>query len=240
MTVRLKPTKGMDSESLRDVWIVIPAYNEESSIGKVLAQFVDKKYSLLVIDDFSDDKTIEIALKYRVTLLKHVINLGQGAALQTGFDYILKNTNAKYIVTFDSDGQHDVNDIPKLLAPLFSGEDDVVIGSRFIKSGNANGMPFPKLITLKAGILFTRISTGIKLTDTHNGLRAFSVEALKKIHITQNRMAHASEILSQIARYKLRYCEVPVSILYTPYSKKKGQSILNSLNILWDLFFRRY
>ncbi|MBA4376186.1 MAG: glycosyltransferase family 2 protein [Anaerolinea sp.] len=225
--------------NLSQVWIVIPAYNEEESIGIVLDQFIDKDYSILVIDDCSKDKTSEVTLKYPVTLLKHMINLGQGAALQTGFDYIVQHTNAKYVVTFDSDGQHDVEDIPKILAPLTSGQYDAALGSRFLKPGNVDGIPWIKLFTLKAGVLFTRISTGLKVTDTHNGFRAFTIETLRKIHINQNRMAHASEILTQIAQNKLGYCEVPVIIRYTEYSKKKGQSIFNSLNILWDLLFGR-
>jgi polyprenyl-phospho-N-acetylgalactosaminyl synthase len=221
------------------VWVVIPAYNEAGSIGQVLDQFLDKNYSVLVIDDGSQDDTAEIILQYPVVLLKHILNLGQGAALQTGFNYILKSTSAKYVITFDSDGQHNSGDILALLEPLQSGKYDVVLGSRFLKPGSVQGMPFLKLITLKLGLFYTRITSGLKLTDTHNGLRAFSVASLKKINITQNRMAHASEIILQIAQNKLRYCEVPVTIDYTSYSKKKGQSILNSINILWDLFFGR-
>jgi glycosyltransferase involved in cell wall biosynthesis len=225
------------TSSIENVWVVIPAFNEESSIGCVLEKFLNKNYSILVIDDCSTDKTAEVSLCYPVTLLRHTINLGQGASLQTGFDYILQKTNAEYVITFDSDGQHEVEDIPKLLDLLQSGKIDVVLGSRFLKTSTVNGMPFQKKIVLKLGTYFTKLTTGLNVTDTHNGLRGFSISALKKVHINQNRMAHASEILSQIARYKLRYCEVPVTIRYSAYSIKKGQSVLNFLNILWDLFF---
>ncbi len=221
----------------QEIWIVIPAYNEESSIGNVLEQLVQKGYSILVIDDCSQDKTAEVSLSYPVILLKHMINLGQGAALQTGFDYVLQFTDAKYVITFDSDGQHDAEDIPKLLTLLKTDQYDVVLGSRFLNKGAIDGMSFAKLVTLKGGLLFTQLTTGLKITDTHNGLKGFSVAALRMIHINQNRMAHASEILSQISKYKLRYCEAPVTIRYSAYSIRKGQSIFNFLNILWDLFF---
>jgi glycosyltransferase involved in cell wall biosynthesis len=239
MAVDLNPNDGTTIDPYRNVWVVIPAYNEEGSIGLILDQFVDNQYSVLVIDDCSTDNTTQIVKNYPVTLLRHMINLGQGASLQTGFDYLIKNTKAEFVVTFDSDGQHDITDIPKLLNPLLNDQCDVVLGSRFLMPKSVDGMTLAKLLTLKLGVLFTRISTGLKVTDTHNGLRGFSVHALNKIHIHQNRMAHASEILSQISKNKLNYCEVPVTIRYTDYSKKKGQSIYNSINILWDLFLGR-
>ena len=182
-------------------------------------------------------------MDYPVVVLRHLVNLGQGAALQTGFDYINRYSDVKCAVTFDSDGQHSITDIQKVIKPVLSGEFEVVLGSRFIESRYAdlkkNGMPLLKYLTLKMGILFTRLTTRLNVTDTHNGLRAFSGKALKTIRITQNRMAHGSEILSQIARAKLSYCEAPVNISYTEYSKKKGQSIFNSINILWDLLTGR-
>jgi glycosyltransferase involved in cell wall biosynthesis len=238
-SIVLKEGKMRAKKINENVWVVIPAYNEAGSIGDVLDQFMNEDYSVLVVDDCSKDNTTDIILNYPVILLKHSINLGQGAALQTGFEYILNRTDAKYIISFDSDGQHNIKDIPTLLAPLKTGDYDVTLGSRFLMPESVKGMPFSKKIILKLGVLYTLITTRLKLTDTHNGLRGFSRGTLKHINITQNRMAHASEILDQIAHYKLRYCEVPVTIQYTEYSKKKGQSIFNSLNILWDLFFGR-
>jgi len=223
-------------EIIQETWVVISAFNEEESIGEVLSKLAEKGYHIIIVDDCSTDQTSKVALDFPVTLLKHLVNLGQGAAIQTGFDYILKHTDAKYIITFDADGQHDVDDIPGLLLPLATGKSDVALGSRFLRSTTGSGMPKSKMITLQLGLIFTRISTGLKLTDTHNGLRGMKRDVLNKIKIEQNRMAHASEILTQIAQHKIRYCEVPVTIRYTPYSKKKGQSIFNSLNILWDLF----
>ncbi len=234
-----KPNENKSTVPIPGVCVVIPAYNEAGVIARVLDDFKETDYQVVVIDDCSTDNTAEIVSQYNVTLLKHMINLGQGAALQTGFSYICKHTLADFIVSFDSDGQHDIEDIPALIAPLQKGDVDVVLGSRFIHGRSVAGMPFSKLVTLKLGLFFTRITTGLKLTDTHNGLRAFKLSALGKINITQNRMAHASELLNQISRNKFRYCEIPVTVHYTEYSKKKGQSILNSVNILWDLFFGR-
>ena len=219
-----------------DTWVVIPAYNEETTIGQVLKQFQGEPYSVLVVDDCSTDKTAEIALNYPITLLRHILNLGQGAALQTGFDYILQHTSALFIITFDSDGQHQISDLPKLLEPLQAENVEVTLGSRFVTNGSVKQIPFTKVITLKLGVLFTKLTTHLKVTDTHNGLRGFTREALLKIQIHQNRMAHASEILSEIAKQNLQYKEVPVAVLYTSYSKKKGQSVFNAFNILWDLF----
>ena len=239
MPIELIPENNNSNSRNPNIWVVIPAFNEESSISFVLDQFLKSDYSVLVIDDCSTDNTTQKALKYPITLLKHMVNLGQGASLQTGFDYLVNFTQVKYVVTFDSDGQHDIKDIPNILEPLKSGKYDVVLGSRFLNPNSVDGISWLKLLTLKIGVSFTRISTGLKVTDTHNGLRGFSIHALRKIHINHNRMAHASEILSKIARNNLLYYEVPVTIHYTNYSKKKGQSIFNSINILWDLFIGR-
>lgn len=234
-----KPKEDKTGESLPTICVVIPAYNEAEVIARVLDDFAETPYQVVVIDDCSTDETAEIVSRYPVTLLHHMINLGQGAALQTGFSYVCKHNLADFVVSFDSDGQHDVDDIPALVSPLLGGGVDVVLGSRFVQGRKVEGMPGSKWITLKLGLFFTRLTTGLKLTDTHNGLRAFTLSALRRIYITQNRMAHASELLNQVSRNKLRYCEVPVTVRYTDYSKKKGQSIFNSLNILWDLFFGR-
>jgi polyprenyl-phospho-N-acetylgalactosaminyl synthase len=223
-----------------NIWIVIPIYNESTVINHVLDELCNKNYSIVAIDDCSSDNSLDIIKKYPIVVLEHLINLGQGASLQTGFDYVIKNTEADCVVTFDSDGQHNVNDIPIIVEPILSGKYDVVLGSRFLnKAYNNSGIPFFKMVTLKIGLLFTKINTGLKITDTHNGLRAFSIEALRKIAIKQNRMAHGSEILNQIAKLNLVFCEIPVHINYTEYSNKKGQSIFNALNIIWDLFLGR-
>lgn len=211
------------------VWIVVPAYNEERVIGAVLEELSGR--NIVVVDDCSTDTTKLVASKYPVHLLSHPVNLGQGAALQTGITYALLN-GAEKIVTFDSDGQHSVSDIDKLLEALTKY--DVALGSRFLENSSTENLPTSRRVLLKCAALYTRASTGLRLTDAHNGLRALSKNAAEKIVITQNRMAHATQILQLIAYHKLSYTEVPVNIKYTEYSLAKGQKMSNSLNILWD------
>jgi glycosyltransferase involved in cell wall biosynthesis len=220
----------------KNIWIVIAAYNEQDSISSVVKGLLhfDDSLRIVVVDDGSSDETIKAACQFNVTVLRHPVNLGQGAALATGIEYALKN-NADIIITFDADGQMDPADIPGMVRQIAENGYDAVLGSRFL-GVKAENMPPAKKITLTLATILTRLTTGLKITDTHNGFRAFSSQAAAKIRIKQNRMAHASEILSEIDRNKLKYIEVPVKIRYTDYSKTKGQSVLNSINILFELF----
>lgn len=215
--------------------MVVPAYNEAKVIGDVLKNALLVFPNIVVVDDCSSDATPEIAYQMGATVIRHCINLGQGASLQTGIDYVLQ-MHARAIVTFDADGQHRVEDAVRVLNSILINEADVVIGSRFLGI-NSLSMPLMRRLTLKAAVIFTRITAGIYVTDAHNGLRALSSESAKKIKITQNRMAHASEIISQISSLKLRYKEVPIQVLYSEYSLAKGQKTSNIVNILVDLFF---
>ena len=198
-----------------DCFIVIAAYNEASVIGEVVRELRCRYSRVVVVDDGSSDETASTAREAGAVVLEHVLNRGQGAALQTGFDYCLRS-GAPDIVTFDADGQHRVEEIPLLLAPLREGRAEVALGSRF--RGRAVGMPWSRRLVLHMGILFTRAFSGARLSDTHNGLRALSRRALATVRITQDRMAHASELIDQIVRSGLSYVEVPVTIHYTPYS----------------------
>jgi polyprenyl-phospho-N-acetylgalactosaminyl synthase len=204
-------------------------------LGDVITDLVRLNYHVLVVNDGSTDDTEAIASRFPISVISQKINLGQGAALQTGFRYILRKTDAECVVTFDADGQHLPEDIQKLVDVCMLEGYDVALGSRFLKKNSAVNIPQKKQFTLMLAILLTRMLTGLKLTDTHNGFRAFKRSALVKINITQNRMAHASQILSQIAKEKLTYKEAPVTVKYTNYSLNKGQSILNSINILWEI-----
>jgi polyprenyl-phospho-N-acetylgalactosaminyl synthase len=165
-------------------------------------------------------------------VLRHPKNRGQGAALRSGIRDALAR-GAGVIVTFDGDGQHQAKDIPGLLAPIAAGKADIVLGSRFL--GEAHGITFLKLITLKVSILVERLLLGVRLTDVHNGLRALSRTAAQTVHITCDGMAHASEIVAEIRDHDLRYVEVPVTILYDKYAKQKGQSVFNSFRILGEI-----
>lgn len=224
----------------QNVALVIAAYNESQVIREtcegILAEAPD--WTPIVVDDGSSDQTAAILRKLPVITLQHPINLGQGAALQTGMEYAKRN-NFDYVVTFDADGQHRIEDAKEMVSQLSDGDFDVILGSRFLSSESHAQMPQKKRFVLKLAVLFTRLTTGLRLTDTHNGLRALSAVALEKIRITQNGMSHASEILEQIATHKLSYKESPTLIHYTEYSMSKGQKISNSLNILWDIFTKR-
>jgi glycosyltransferase involved in cell wall biosynthesis len=224
------------AERYDDVWLVIPLYNEATVIGEVVTHAIDTFPNIVCVDDGSSDGSGHIAQSAGARVVRHPINLGQGAALQTGFDYVRQAEGARIVVTFDSDGQHRVEDAVALAARLRSGDLDVVLGSRFLDGRTSPGLL--KRLVLKAAVVFTNLTSGVRLTDAHNGLRAFTVEALDKIRIRQNRMAHASEIVSQIGKAKLRYTEMPVHIVYTDYSRSKGQSLWNSVNILVDLILR--
>lgn len=212
--------------------VVIPAYNEEETIAKAVREA--KKYAdeIVVVDDGSGDDTSARAESAGAQVLRHTINRGQGAALRTAVKAAL-SLGAEIIVTFDADLQQDAAEIPTLIAPIKAGIVEAVLGSRFL--GNAKNMPAAKGALLRLAVLFTRATTGLKITDTHNGFRALGAAAAEKIEITQDGFAHASEILSEIARHRISYCEVPVNLNYSAYSLKKGQKISNSLRILLDL-----
>jgi len=194
-------------------------------------------YGIIVVDDGSTDNTDKIASSFPVILIRHELNLGQGAALETGMEAARK-LNADFVVHFDADGQHDPSDIPRLLMPLQNGEADIVFGSRFLEK-KPSGLSLSKKFILKTGRWINYLVTGILLTDAHNGLRALNKKALYAIQFQQPGMAHATEILYEVKQKSLRYLERPVHISYTDYSKHKGQSLLNSVNILFHLFFKK-
>lgn len=218
------------------VVVVIAAYNEAPVIASVVADVRRASYPAVVVDDGSTDATGEIAARAGAFVVTHPINLGQGAALQTGLDFALAQ-GADVIVTFDADGQHRPADIAPLIAALAANKADYALGSRFL--GGAVNLPRKRRLMLAAATWFTRLTTGLDLTDTHNGLRAMTRRGASRIRLKQNRMAHASEILHQIAQGGLAYVEVPVTIEYSAYSLGKGQTLSESLAILIDLFARR-
>jgi polyprenyl-phospho-N-acetylgalactosaminyl synthase len=220
----------------QSIWLVIPAYNEAAVIGRVVGDLVWRGHRVAVVDDGSTDKTGDEARTAGAVLVTHAINLGQGAALQTGIQFALKS-GGDIIVTFDADGQHRASDIDSLIDALASNNADFALGSRFL--GASIAMPASRRALLRAATWFTRLTTGLRVTDTHNGLRAMTRRGASRIALRQNRMAHASELLDQIAHSGLRYVEVPVTIEYSRYSLAKGQRLSNSLSILLDLSVQR-
>lgn len=219
-----------------DTWLVVPLYNEGEVIRQVIADARPTFPRIVCVDDSSIDDSGAEAAAAGAVVVTHPINLGQGAALQTGIEYALRQPDARYVVTFDSDGQHRVEDAAAMVDLLRADAADVVFGSRFLDGRTDTGRL--KKLVLKAAIAFSNATTGVRLTDTHNGLRAFNRAGASALSIKQNRMAHASEIIEQVGKAGLRYVEHPVHILYTDYSRKKGQSLLNSVNILTELLYK--
>lgn len=217
-------------------WLIVPLYNEAQVIREVMSQARRSFPNIVCVDDGSADDSAFEARAAGVHLVRHPINLGQGAALRTGLDYALAQPGAEYFVTFDSDGQHRVEDAAIMIRKLAEEPYDIIVGSRFLDGRTKPGLL--KLIVLRAAVVFQRITTGVRLSDAHNGLRAMNRHAARSLPIRQNRMAHASEIVSDMGRLGLRYAEVPVHIVYTDYSRSKGQSLWNSVNILSELLFK--
>lgn len=219
-----------------DTCLIVPVFNEETVVHEVL-ETAHRSFSRIVcVDDGSTDGSAREIRTSGATLLTHAINLGQGAALQTGIDYALLDDSIRYFVTFDSDGQHLVSDVERMLDILRSSEVDIVFGSRFLAgTSDVSGL---KKIVLKAAVRYTNATSHVRLSDAHNGLRAFNRDVASALQLRMSGMAHASEIVSAVGRANFRYTEAPVTIVYSEYSKAKGQSLLNSVNILFDLIFR--
>jgi glycosyltransferase involved in cell wall biosynthesis len=225
------------SEALRrDVFAVIAAYNEGAAIGKVVAELRATCPNVVVVDDGSADDTWRNARDAGAIVLRHLLNRGQGAALQTGITYALSQ-GAKVIVTFDADGQHRPEDLPALVAPIAAGEVDICLGSRFLE--HADAVPLGRRLLLMGAIAFTRVTSGLKLSDAHNGLRAFSRRAAERFDIQLDRMAHASELIDQVRSSGLPYREIPVHIRYTDYSLAKGQRSSAALRVAVDYLIGR-
>lgn len=218
------------------VWIAIAAFNEAIAIVDTVTNVLKYFENVVVVDDCSNDKTGELARTAGAHTLVHPINLGQGAALQTGISYALQH-GADYIVTFDADGQHDASEIVPMLMALRNDGAEVALGSRFL--GKAINITWHRYMLLKAALSFTRITSRIRLTDVHNGFRILSRRFCESFEFKQNRMAHASEIIDYIATHKIPHLEYPVTIAYSEYSMSKGQKSLNAFHILMELLMGR-
>lgn len=214
-------------------WVVIPLYNEATVIGGVVRELLERFAHVVCVDDGSTDASAAAAEEAGARVLRHPVNLGQGAALQTGIAYAREQASCEYIVTFDADGQHRVIDAVAMVELARSAEVAIVFGSRFLDDRTKPGAL--KKLVLKTAVVVTNWTTGLRLTDAHNGLRVIRVDAARRIELQQDRMAHATEIVLQLRRTQLPWREFPVEVLYTDYSKAKGQSLLNAINILVDL-----
>lgn len=226
----------VDRKRNADTAVIIPVYCEAQVITNVVKEINEIFGVVICVDDGSNDDSAELAKNAGAVVVRHPMNLGQGAALQTGIEAALSLTEINYFVTFDADGQHDPSDVVNMLARIRKGDVDVVFGSRFLDERTS--VTLPKRIVLKLAIFYTNAICGMKLTDAHNGLRIFHRKVAASIHLTHSGMAHATEIVNQIGLNGFRYTEEPVHIRYTDYSKSKGQSLWNSINIFFDLLFK--
>lgn len=232
--VHLAPETGGDTHGL---YVVIAAFNEATAIESVirgLASHIPAE-RVIVVDDASTDDTAMVSRETGARVLRHPINRGQGAALATGITAALR-LGAAIIVTFDADGQHDPADLPDMIEPIRSGRADIVLGTRFDPS-KPSDVPGVRRFLLKLGVWFTRVISQVRVTDMHNGFRAMSAEAARRIRIRQDRMEHASEILDEIRRHNLRYVERPTHIRYTDYSMHKGQKNREALRLAVRILF---
>jgi glycosyltransferase involved in cell wall biosynthesis len=223
----------MDKNKL---WLVMPVHNEKIVLGQTLDDVFAEIENVIVVDDGSTDGSAEIAFLAGAHVLRHHVNLGQGAALQTGIDYAAR-MGANYVVTFDADGQHKSEEILPMLDALQKSSSEIILGSRFL--GATKNLPPARRILLKLAIFLTRLVGGPNLTDTHNGFRIMQSDFFKKFEFQSNGMGHASEILFFISKNKIRYIEYPVTISYSEYSMSKGQGNINAIKILFSLILEK-
>src|SRR5690625_3593206 len=224
------------SPVITDAWLVVPLYQEATVIADVITGARETFPHIVCVDDGSADDSAARAREAGAVRVQHPVNLGQGAALQTGIEWVLGQTDAPYLLTFDADGHHQVADAAAMVRRAREDDLAVVFGSRFLDRRTRPGLL--KRLVLKLAVWVTNQSTGLRLTDAHNGLRVIRRDAAGHVNLRQDRMAHATEIVTQLGRTGLPWAEHPVHLLYTDYSRAKGQSLLNSVNILVDLIFR--
>jgi polyprenyl-phospho-N-acetylgalactosaminyl synthase len=220
----------------RNVWIVVPAFNEAGMIGEVIADLRSVFSNVVCVDDGSGDDTGEVALRAGAHVVRHPVNLGQGAAIQTGVEYARRQPGAQVFATFDADGQHRVKDLVTMIDRLGTGDVDVVIGTRF--GPGVSRPPLLKRVVLQTATRLSPRGRKLGLTDTNNGLRVFNKTVADGLDITMSGMSHATEFIMLIAENRWRVAEEPVEVLYTEYSQSKGQPLLNGVNIIFDGFLR--
>lgn len=202
-------------------------------VRKTVTGVLEKGYSVVVVDDCSKDASKKQLVGLPVYYLRHRINMGQGAALQTGIDFA-KRKGARYFVTFDADGQHDSNDIEGMMDLIEKEKSDIVFGSRFL-AGSKTNVSGSRTFVLNVARYVNYLVSGILLSDAYNGLRLFDRKAAEKIRLTENKMAHATQIQVQAAKNKLQYSEYANSILYNEYTTGKGLRNRDGIKIFFEI-----
>ncbi|OMC13315.1 glycosyl transferase [Mycolicibacter heraklionensis] len=222
-----------------DVWVIVPAFNEATVIGDVIAGIRSVFDHVVCVDDGSTDDTAAAARRAGAYVVRHPVNLGQGAAIQTGVEFARAQPGARLFATFDADGQHRVADLMRMIDRLENSDLDIVIGTRFAAPDAAAAVPPVKRVILRAAVWLNPRIRRLGLSDAHNGLRVFNRRVADGLDLSLNGMGHAGEFIALIAENRWRVGEVPVEVLYTDYSKSKGQPLLNGVNILFDGLLRK-
>lgn len=218
-------------------YVIIPVYNEARMIGTVIKDVKKHFKHIICVDDGSKDMSADAIVKAGATLVRHPINLGAGAATQTGIDYALLDPHADYFITIDADGQHDIKDALRMLDHAKKHHLDIVLGSRFM--GEIHNISAIKRLFLKLAAAFSATTTGVSLTDPHIGLRVFNRHFAENLQLTMPDFTHASELVHRIGEGNFKYEEIPITVTYSDYSKAKGQPMLNAINIVFDLGIHR-
>lgn len=217
----------------KNIYVLVPAFNEQKVIKDIINNLLKNFSNVIVINDGSNDKTLEIIKDLDIKILSHEINLGVGAAVQTGFDYVSNIPDAKAVITFDADGQHLVDDAVSMAKEISICEEGIIFGTRFPE--HSRNIPKVKRIVLKLIAKITDLVTGVTLSDAHNGLKAYKVSTIKDLKLQFSSYSYESELITQVAKKKIDYKEMSTDIKYTSYSIKKGQKLLNGLLIIEDL-----
>lgn len=226
----------INKDHSNDILVLIPVFNEAKNIVSLIQDLNKYFNNILVVNDGSSDETTILLNKNKITNLSHIINLGQGAALETGLNYFINFTSFKYVITFDGDGQHQAIDAYKLNLEIKSGDYQAILGSRFMMNETKRKIPFFKRITLNLAKIYERVFYGIELTDAHNGLRILERSLVKHfiLPIKSYGMDHATELSAKVFHSNLKFIEYPV---YINYKGKKSQSPINAINILINKIF---
>lgn len=221
-----------------EIFVIVPCYNEAKVIFATVRSLLNMGYNVVIVDDASKDDCRSSLKNLPVYYLRHQVNLGQGAAIQTGIDFALKK-GAEYLVTFDADGQHEVADIESMLNFLQQEKLDFIFGSRFL-NGSATNVSTSRKVLLKFSRIVNFFISGVLLSDANNGLRVFTANAATKIRIRENRRTHSSDFIYQVAKNNLRYAEFPVSIHYSDYSRTKGIQNTEGFSIFVNMLLFKF